>query len=218
MSQQFFQAIADGKADEVRRLLGENLALAEAANEQGLSPLMVACYHMKANCIALLKAQRSRLTLCEAAAVGSPTDVQAALESELVNTRSPDGFSPLHLAAFFGNAEAAGALVQAGAEINVESANGARLAPLNSAAAGRNAQVALAIGSLLLSHGADPNHPQTGGYTPLHSAAANGNMELVQALLRAGADRTRISADGKTAAMLAKERGHEHIAEMLAKN
>jgi ankyrin repeat protein len=213
--QQLFQAIISGDVDNIRRLIDEDPALVEAHNEQGLSALMLACYHMRPDCISLLRPKRSRLLLCEAAAVGSTDDAQTALMSEPVNTRSPDGFTPLHLAAFFGHADVAEILVRAGAAVNAESENGARLAPLNSAAAGRDAQAALAIALLLLGHGADPNHTQTGGYTPLHSAAANGNTELVHALLNSGADRNRRSADGLTASAFARQRGHKQIAGIL---
>lgn len=213
--QQLFQAITDGDADEIRRLLEQDSALAEARNEQGISAVMLACYHQRPECLSLLRAKRSKLNLFEASAVGSVEDAVAALQTELVNTRSPDGFSALHLAAFFGHPQVAEILVHAGAEINIESENGARLAPLNSAAACRNREAALAIASLLLSHGADPNHAQTGGYTPLHSAAASGNEELIHALLKSGVDRDQKSADGRTASMFAREHGHLKIAEML---
>jgi len=210
-----FQAITSGDAAEVRRLLDHDPALAEMLNEQGLSAVMIACYHMKADCLSVLRATRTKLTLCEAAAVGSAEDAVVALSTEPVNKRSPDGFTPLHLSAFFGHPDVAKVLVMSGADVNAESANGAQLAPLNSAAACRDRTAALSIATLLLSHGADPNHSQAGGYTPLHSAAANGNAELVQALLKTGADRAAQSLDGKTASTFAKEHGHPQVAEML---
>ena len=56
---------------------------------------------------------------------------------------------------------------------------------------------------------------QNGGYTPLHSAAANGNAELVSVLIDFGADRNRATDDGSTAQALAKDRGHADTARLL---
>lgn len=63
----------------------------------------------------------------------------------------------------------------------------------------------------LLAHGADPNRPQaldvtdaegrltdSGGWTALHQAASRGNVKMVEALIKAGADVTRRDAAGRT--------------------
>jgi hypothetical protein len=66
---------------------------------------------------------------------------------------TPDGFTPLHIAAFAHNVEAARSLLEAGADPNVyATASFARVTPLGTCAfAG-----AEAIAELLLEHGADP--------------------------------------------------------------
>lgn len=50
------------------------------------------------------------------------------------------------------------------------------------------------------------NAVQEGGFTPLHSAAQNGQPEMVTLLLNAGADPAARTADGLTPA------GHETLA------
>ena len=99
---------------------------------------------------------------------------------------SPDGFTALHYAAFFGSPEAARALVAAGADIEARSTN-EEFAPeatrLDSAvAAGRmdNAEA-------LLEAGADPNARQHGGFTPLMEAEQRGDFDLAELLIRHGA-------------------------------
>ena len=67
----------------------------------------------------------------------------------------------------------------------------------------------------LIERGADVEAAQHGGYTPLHSAAANGNDELVTLLLDGGADPARLTDDGHTAAALATERGHVDLGRRL---
>ncbi|WP_423463372.1 hypothetical protein ACO229_00630 [Promicromonospora sp. MS192] len=56
----------------------------------------------------------------------------------------------------------------------------------------------------------------TSGFTPLHQAAWHGaRVEVVHELLRRGAWRTLRTTDGKTAADIARERGHKLLAHEL---
>ena len=50
----------------------------------------------------------------------------------------------------------------------------------------------------------------------LHAAARNGNVELAELLLERGADATLAAEDGRTAATIAREAGHEQLADSLA--
>jgi ankyrin repeat protein len=123
---------------------------------------------------------------------------------------SGDGFTPLHLSAFFGGVDVARLLLDAGAEIDVVSRNDFSVYPIHSAAAGR-----VPVALLLVERGADVNVRQRHGWTPLHTAAHNGSGELVDALLAAGADPGAANDDGVTAVDLAREAGHGAIAERL---
>ena len=67
----------------------------------------------------------------------------------------------------------------------------------------------------LLERGADVNARQSHDYTALHTAAANGDRALADVLLTAGADRKAHSADGKTPAAIAEEKGHAELAAWL---
>jgi len=67
----------------------------------------------------------------------------------------------------------------------------------------------------LLASGADV-HAREGGFTPLHGASAEGNVEMVQLLLAHGADPNARSDTGKTPADLARDRGKSTAAELLA--
>ena len=154
------------------------------------------------------------LDACEAAALGR-TDVleeRLAAEPAAARERSSDGFSALHLAAFFsGGAETGRLLLQAGADPGAPAANDTGLHPINSAAAARNRELV----GLLLARGADVDAAQRGGYTALHSAAVNGDDGLVEDLLAAGADPARETDDGRTPAALAEERGQPGTARRL---
>ena len=70
---------------------------------------------------------------------------------------------------------------------------------------------------MLLDHGAPVNARQQGGWTPLFSAAARGDAELVRLFLEHGADHTLTQAEGKTPCDIAAERGHRMVVGIFQK-
>ncbi len=207
-------AIRDGDAAAVRAAVEKDPVVAAARDEQGISVIMQAAYHRRTEILSVLLAAGPVLDLFEAAALGKRTLV-ADLVGEnpsAVDALSPDGFTPLHLACFFGHKLCAEVLIQRSADVNAVAANPMAVVPLHSAAAGRH----LDIVRLLLDSGADVNARQHGGWTALHSAATNGDGPMADTLVEAGADRAIKSADGKTAADMAEQKGHSELAERLA--
>ena len=79
-----------------------------------------------------------------------------------------------------------------------------QVSPLHSAVAAGQHRIA----GELIAAGADVNARQQGGFTPLHGAAFSGDIDIANLLLASGADATLRSDDGKTAAEIARERGH----------
>ena len=148
-------------------------------------------------------AEQPELTFFEAAAVGDSGRVEEllTLDSRSVAGWSPDGFTALHLAAFFGRETVAATLLERGADVSAVARNPLRVQPLHSAAAGGHTAVA----RLLLEQGADPNARQEGGFVPLHAAAQARNEELYELLLANGADQDAATDDGRTAADLRAE-------------
>jgi ankyrin repeat protein len=205
-------AIQRGDADGFRTLLADKPQLADARDEKGMSLIMLACYHRQP-AIASLLAEMRPIDVFEAAALGANDRlVQLCLEQpELVHASSPDGFHPLHLAAFFGRHEALRFLIERGADVNAIADNPSRVWPLHSAVASRNGNVV----RLLVEHGADLNVQQHGGWTPLHSVAMHGDGSLVELFLERGADPGIFSDDGKDAAALAESAGFGEIAAFL---
>jgi ankyrin repeat protein len=197
-----FETIAAGDKNALADLLERRPEAAGERNKAGLSPVLHALYNGKAELVETLLDANPPLDVFDAAAVGRTRGMEELLDAEpdLVRSWSPDGFTPLHYAAFFGQEDAARILLERGAEVEVVARNESiRVTPLHSAAAGSHA----AIVKLLLEAGADPNAAQDGGFTPLHSAARNDDRESAEALLEAGADPSLAADDGKTAAQLA---------------
>ena len=134
-----------------------------------------------------------------------------AANRSLVSAVSPDGWTPLHLAAFFGAEDDARALLNKGASASARSTNAMQNLPLHAAAAGRHA----AIVKLLIDHGAPVDARQHGGWTALHSAAQNGDVAMAETLVSAGADVSARAENNQCALDLALTKGHQPMVEFL---
>ena len=145
-----------------------------------------------------------QLSVFDAAAFGRVERLRAILGEDPAEAAalSGDGFTALHLAVFGRQAEAAQALIEHGADVNALSGGEiARVPPLGTAAFARSVPLA----RVLLDAGADVNTQGEGGFTALHSAAQNGDDELVRLLLERGADPALATADGRRAADFAAD-------------
>lgn len=144
-----------------------------------------------------------RFGLHEAAALGDAIQVAAVLDAApwSVDLLAPDGWSALHLAAFFGRAEAASLLLARGADASLWSRSFERNLPIHAAAAGRNHD--LAILEILIPATGDIDALQGEGHSALLIAASAGKRAWVERLVRAGADPKRRTKDGKGVADLA---------------
>jgi ankyrin repeat protein len=97
-----------------------------------------------------------------------------------------DSSTPLHLAARKGNAGIIALLLENGAEIDARATYSAAETPLHFAA--RNPNQHSSIIDLLIANGAAVDARASDDSTPLHLAAAEGNIELIPTLLMHGAD------------------------------
>jgi ankyrin repeat protein len=215
------EAIKRGDAERIRTLIGADPSRARARDENGVSAVLLARYYGRLELVEILRTAAGELDVAEAAGLGETGSLVDLLEADpdLVNRFSADGFTPLHLASFFGHAETVELLLDGGAEVGTVAKNAMRVQPLHSAVAatdsGVGAPTVARIVRRLIECGADVDARQQGGATPLHAAAMNGDAEVVQLLLEHGADPTAAHDDGKTAADFAAERGHPELAESL---
>jgi uncharacterized protein len=129
------------------------------------------------------------LTLFEAAALGDIALVTLFLECRTfpIDAYTDDGFTALHLAAFFGHYNCLKSLIAYKAPVNAVSQNPQRLTPLHSAVADKDEKTATALAAALINAGADVNAEQAGGYTTLRAAIENKQPYLEKLLRASGA-------------------------------
>lgn len=205
-------AVAAGDTERVKTLIAEDPSLAMARGDDGVSAVLLARYRFDRPTMDALLAADPDLDLFEASALGRIDRVRVAIDDDEASVRrlSPDGFTALHLAAFFGKPEVARMLLDAGASVDTYTTNDFANQPLHAAAAGRHLEVC----RVLVAAGADVNATQHGGYTPLHEAAQHGDVEMVELFLSAGADPSLRVAEGSPAD-LAEAAGHPDVARRL---
>jgi uncharacterized protein len=212
-AQELHEAIRIGDEARVNALLNADPALVQGGGAAGMAPLLLAIYTKRPLMAKLLLGRGAQLDVFAAAAMGETVICRKFVEADglLLQMASADGWTPLHLACFFGHLETAEMLLKMGADVKVRSANAMNNTPLHAAAASRNQDIC----AVLLAHGAEVNAAQHAGYTALHSAAANGDLEVVRLLLAHEASPSVKSEKGETALEMARQRGHSAVAELL---
>jgi ankyrin repeat protein len=206
----FHDHVKQGDLSATQADLAAHPELLDQQNEAGQSAFLLASYYRKADVAAYLLSLNPKLDVFTAAVAGLTNAVlahPAALEAH-----SPDGWTPLHLAAHFGHAELIAALLDKGANVDVASSNHMQNTPLHAAVAG---QAAPAV-RLLLLRGANANARQHGGWTALHGAAQNGDREMVETLLAHGAQLDARAENGQTPLDLAFAKGRHEVVDLLS--
>jgi len=164
---------------------------------------------------ALVEADPS-LAIFAASILGETEQIEKLVSSNrsLASGLSSDGWTPLHLAAFFGKDDAARLLLNKGAQVDARSTNAMQNTPLHAAAAGKHATLV----KLLIDRGANVNARQHGGWTPMHAAAQSGDVEMAKVLVAAGADVLVRAENNQTPLDLALTKGQQAMVDFLEAN
>lgn len=213
---ELIDAAKAGDGARVRAILDRTPSSAAVRGEGGESALMAALYNGHrdlANEIADAQiAAGDSLDVFAAAALGRSSQLERALADAAAATAySYDGWTALHLAAFFGQLDGAARLLEAGGRLAAVSRNPLANTPLHAAVAGRHEDLSV----FLIARGADVNATDSGGHTPLHIAAENGQLPVVEALLARGADPHAVDAEDKTPMSRAAVRNHTAVVDAL---
>ncbi len=212
----FTDAIKSGDSLAVIGMLQKDPSLSAITPIGAPSIILLALYHGQRETALKIGEHCGDVSAHEAAALGWLTMLKNILEPtpEAINDLDDVGFTPLHLACFFGQTDVAFWLIDAGAEVNKPaSPDAGGVYALHSATAAGTFEII----AKLLSAGADPNLQQTGGYTALHSAAMHGRTDIITALLSAGAEPDRAADNGETAYDFAEKAEQKAAMSMLVK-
>jgi len=208
-----------GRGDEAGalRLLDSQPELAAARNDSGISVIATSVYLGRLELARQIAERRNDLDLFEASCIGATRRVETILRSEpeAVDYHSPDGFTPLMLAAHFGHLELLETLIEKGSDLDTPAANASQVCAIHSSAAHSDPVRAAALARTLLEAGACPNTQQQGGYTALHEAVLSRNFELVRTLLAYGASPHVSNDDGDSALQLAVAARETELVELL---
>jgi ankyrin repeat protein len=209
----FIDAIKAGEFERVKAMVSADPTLIDARSRTGDSAILTAVYHGQKDIVNLLVARGAALSLFDACAAGEIERVERTLDASTINEYSADGWTPLHLAAFFGHPKITEMLLAQNADVAARSRNPNGNTPLHAALAGNHKLVA----GLLIGRGADVNAADANGWRPLHLAAANNNLDAINALIAQGADVSAANGEGLTPLSIAQEKNHREAAALLRK-
>ncbi|KAF8374831.1 hypothetical protein PRIPAC_81260 [Pristionchus pacificus] len=169
--------------------------------------------------------KRGRTPLHYAAFTGKTVAIDCLLRhtEQPIDARDNDGFTPLHYATHTGNIRAIRILVDNGASIDGEAADGTSVAHI--AAAHTESSHALDYYLSLFPSSSKSaavrkamNARRTGGFTPLHLACDQGRISRVDSLIRNGVD-PNAKADGDIQPIhVAARAGHQLVIKHLLKD
>ena len=212
----FIDAIKAGEFERVKTMVTADPALVMSRTASGDSAILTAVYHQQKEIVNLLVARGASLTLHEACAAGEIERAERIIADDprTIHEFTSDGWTPLHLAAFFGHDRTVELLLEHDADVTARSRNSNGNSPLHAALAGNHTFIA----GLLIGAGADVNGADAAGHRPLHIAAANNNVDTMQALIAQGADVLAADKEGRTALAIAQEKNQREAAALLRRH
>jgi hypothetical protein len=212
--QQFWKAVQQGRQAEVLQQCGQQPSLLQAKAANGHGVVRMACDCQQFDLARDLAAAGAPVGLFEFIGLDDRAQVGQCLDDDpqLIQSYSHDGWTPLHLAGFYGRGALVVMLLERGADVDARSTNDQHNQPLHATLAGARPRPVV---EALLDAGADLQTSYGDGITPLHLAASRGDQALVDLLLARGA-RAVPMGNGDMPADLARQRGFDQLADHLA--
>lgn len=207
-------AAMEGRCDMLEEMGGFS-GLAEAADHWGRTPIWYAALRGDFRCYLALKKMGSEIdrnAVVAAVEGGNPDIVGSLIKDGVLNdteVRNEDGSTLLQIAVTKNNTEAALALIDRGADLNVTDAWGRDLLHLSSFYADERL-VSYFIDRFDVDSRDDFNN------TPLHSAASGNNTKVLEVLIRNGARTDARNAIGRSPVEIAVEKQRMEALSYLA--
>jgi ankyrin repeat protein len=216
-------AARDGAVQTVKNLLAEDPSLIDARDENGCTPLILACRGEQADIVKYLiakgaevnAADKNSTTALHVAAASGQSDIVQRLIDAGAGLDPPDyeRQTPLHYAATEGHDRVARILVKKGADL--EARNVYERTPLLLVA---RESGSAPIARALLDAGADVNAQDRWGGTPLELAAWRGFGDVIDLLMDHGADVPAVGEKAPWILRFATERGLERLFNYMAEH
>ncbi|KAM9773834.1 ankyrin-3-like isoform 22-T22 [Syngnathus typhle] len=208
---------------EVVHYLLEHGSSQSIATEDGFTPLAVALQQGHDQVVSLLlendtkgKVRLPALHIAarkddtKAAALLLQSDHNADVESKMmVNRTTESGFTPLHIAAHYGNINVATLLLNRGAAVDFKARND--ITPLHVASKRGNGNMV----RLLVERGAKIEARTKDGLTPLHCGARSGHEQVVEMLLSRSAPILSKTKNGLSPLHMATQGDHLNCVQLL---
>jgi len=213
---EFLDTIKKRDVAGLKRFLEREPSLATTRDENGVSAILVAMYYGNKEAADLMAAKKPELDVFEAASLGRLDQVKSLIRRSpsQVDSFTPDGLTPLALAAFLGHEEVVEFLLHQGADVNVTEHKLGFNALTGAVNEGHKNVIVL-----LLEHGANVNYRyESGSAAPILTATMNGNVEIIKLLLAHGADVNTVGYDSKTPLKIALEKGQDEVVTILRKH
>ncbi|XP_077961975.1 ankyrin-2b isoform X42 [Gasterosteus aculeatus] len=217
-----YMAAQENHMDVVRHLL-ENGGNQSTATEDGFTPLAIALQqgHNQVVSVLLENDTKGKVRLpalhiaarkddTKSAALLLQNDHNADVQSKMmVNRTTESGFTPLHIAAHYGNVNVATLLLNRGAAVDFTARNG--ITPVHVASKRGNTNMV----ALLLDRGSQIDGKTRDGLTPLHCAARSGHDRAVELLLERGAPLLARTKNGLSPLHMAAQGDHVECVKHL---
>ncbi|XP_071190125.1 ankyrin-2-like isoform X25 [Salvelinus alpinus] len=217
-----YMAAQENHIDVVRYLL-ENGGNQSTATEDGFTPLAIALQqgHNQVVSVLLENDTKGKVRLpalhiaarkddTKSAALLLQNDHNADVQSKMmVNRTTESGFTPLHIAAHYGNVNVSTLLLNRGAAVDFTARNG--ITPLHVASKRGNTNMV----RLLLDRGSQIDAKTRDGLTPLHCAARSGHDQAVELLLERGAPMLARTKNGLSPLHMSSQGDHVECVKHL---
>lgn len=213
----FLDDVRNGRLEHVRMALRQYPQLASATDREHRTAFALAYlnHHREVGEAILSAGYEPDLHESALALDWQRVDRLAERDPEKINAAHPIGGTVMVAAALGGAGSDIWHVYGQAGDPNVRPMGSERPSALRAAMEFHDLRTAEMTAASLLANGAEPNPAESDGISPLHIAAARGSAEIVEMLVRKGADVGALDQHGRTALELARQKKRDGVAALL---
>ena len=211
----FIDAIKAGEFERVKAMVSADPTLIDARSRTGDSAILTAVYHRQKEIVNLLVARGAALSLFEACAAGEIERVERharAIHHQYATAPTAGRRCTSR------RSSAIRRLPRCCSRRTRTSRRARATRTATRRCTPRSPAITSSSAGLLIGRGADVNAADANGWRPLHLAAANNNLDAINALIAQGADVAAGNGEGLTPLSIAQEKNHREAAALLRRH